>query len=212
MLLALAISALLQSGDPPISVKVSDEVFMRGDRARVYVKTTEPGYLLVLRADAQGRVRVLFPHAPDDDAYIRGGKQVEIRGRGDRDAFTVDDAEGSGKILAAVASRPFNTAEYARGGHWDYWAFALVDTTAVDTEALLLSIVDGMSAEGERYDYDLVTYTVGGSGGESGGYRHSPVHVGFYGWWGWGPPLGAWGWGARGWYAPYPRRCIGCRW
>jgi hypothetical protein len=209
MLLALALSVLLPSGDPPIKLKISDDVLMRGDRARVYVKTTQPGYLLVLRADAQGRVRVLFPQAPEDDSYIPAGKQLEVRGRGDRQAFTVDDAEGSGKILAAVASRPFNTAAYARGGHWDYWAFALVDTTAVDTEALLLSIVDGMSAGGERYDYDLVTYTVAGEG-ESGGYHHAPVHVGLYGWWGWGPPLGAWGW--TGWYAPIPRRCFGCRW
>lgn len=210
MLLVLALSVLLPSGDPPITVKVSNDVFMRGDRARVYVKSAQPGYLLVLRADARGRVRVLFPLGPDDDAYLRGGKQVEIRGRGDRDAFTVDDAEGSSKILAAVSSRPFNTAAYARSGHWDYWAFSLVDTTAVDTEALLLSIVDGMSAEGEKYDYDLVTYTVAGSERESGGYHHAPLHVGLYGWWGYGPPLGAWGW--TGWYAPIPRRCFGCRW
>ena len=65
-----------------------------------------------------------------------------------------------------------------------------------------------LAAETERYGH----YTVAGEGSESGGYHHAPVHVGLYGWWGWGPPLGAWGWGARAWYAPIPRRCFGCRW
>ena len=211
MLLVLALSLLMPSADPPVKLKVSNDMFMRGDRARVYVKVAQPGYLLVLKADANGRVRVLFPQAPDDDTYIPAGKQLEIRGRGDREAFTVDDAEGSGKIIAAVSSRPFNTADYSRGGHWDYWALSLVDTAGVDTEALLLSIADGMSAQGERYEYDLVTYRVAGEEERGGyGYAHPRVHIGIYGGWGYAPPLGAWGWG--GWYAPVRRPCWGCRW
>lgn len=212
MLLALAISLLIPSGDPPVKLKISEDMFMRGDRARVYVKSAQPGYLLVLRADAKGRVRVLFPQSPDDDSYIRAGKQLEVRGRGDRDAFTVDDAEGSSKIIAAVSPRPYNTAAYSRAGHWDYGAFSIIDTTGVDTEALLLSIADGMSAEGEKYEYDLVTYTVASEEERGGGYgsAHPRVHIGIYGGWGYGPPLGAWGW--RSWYAPVHRPCWGCRW
>jgi|SRR6185295_7931484 hypothetical protein len=212
MLFALAIALLIPSGDPPVKLKVSNDMFMRGDRARVYVKSAQPGYLLVLRADAKGRVRVLFPQDPDDDTYIRAGKQLEVRGRGDRDAFTVDDADGAGKIIAVVSPQPFNTAEYSRGGHWDYWALSLVDTASVDAEALLLSIADGMSAQGEKYEYDLVTYTVASEEEHGGGYgyAHPRVHIGIYGGWGYAPPLGAWGW--RGWYGPVRRPCWGCRW
>ena len=212
MLLVLALSLLLPSGDPPVKLKVSNDMFMRGDRARVYVKSAQPGYLLVLKADAKGRVRVLFPQSPDDDTYIPKGKQLEIRGRGDRDAFTVDDADGPGKIIAAVSPRPFNTAQYARSGHWDYWALSIVDTSGVDTEALLLSIADGMAAQGEKYEYDLVTYTVASEEqhADGYGYAHPRVHIGFYGTWGY-PPLGAWGWRSS-WYAPVRRPCWGCRW
>ena len=212
MLLVLALSLLMPSGDPPVRLKVSNDMFMRGDRARVYVKSAQPGYLLVLKADAKGRVRVLFPQSPDDDSYIPRDKQFEVRGRGDRDAFTVDDADGPGKIIAAVSPRPFNTSAYARGGHWDYWALSIVDTSGVDTEALLLSIADGMSAQGERYEYDLVTYTVASPEEHAGAYGHAypRVHIGFYGTWGYGPPLGAWGW--RSWYAPVRPPCWGCRW
>src|SRR6266550_4331963 len=108
MLLALAPLVFLVLAppalrDPPIKIKLSDDVYLRGERARVKVKTIENGYLLVVRADAQGRIRVLFPQEPGDAAAIRGGREVEIRSRGNREAFTVDDADGSGKILAAVS-------------------------------------------------------------------------------------------------------------
>src|SRR5438093_1043789 len=58
MLLALAPLVFLLLApparrDPPIKIKLSDDVYIRGERARVKVKTTDNGYLLVLRADAQ---------------------------------------------------------------------------------------------------------------------------------------------------------------
>ena len=186
MLLALALSLLVPTGDPPIRVKVSDDVLFRGEHARVRVKTADSGYLLVLRADAQGRIRVLFPLEPGDDAAIRGGKEVEIRGRGGREAFTVDDAEGSGKILAVRSPQPFRFDAFVRSGHWDYNALAPGDSVD-DAEATLLALVDRMSAG--RYDYDLVTYTV---------TNHPPLRRAM-GWGGWG---GGWGWGGG---------CLRCR-
>ena len=192
MVLALALAALLPAADPPIRVKVSDDVFVRGERARVRVKTTQPGYLLVLRADAQGRIRVLFPLEPGDNAAIRGGKEMEIRGRGDRVAFTVDDAEGSGKILAAFSAQPFQFDSFSLGGHWDYRALAA--DSGDDVEAALLGLVHQMS--GGAYDYDLVTYTVT----DHPSFRRRPM-------WGWG----GWGWGGR-WGGWYGRRCLRCGW
>lgn len=189
MVLALALAVLLPSSDPPIKIKMSDDVFARGERARVRVKTAHSGYLLVLRADAQGRIRVLFPLEPTDAAAIRGGKEIEIRGRGDRDAFTVDDAEGSGKIIAAVSAQPFQVDSFALGGHWDYRALAARDS-GNDAEAALLALVNQMS--GGAYDYDLVTYTVT----NHPSFRRSPM----------------WGWGGRGWGGWYGPRCFRCRW
>jgi Domain of unknown function (DUF4384) len=193
MVFALALAVLMPPpvADPPIRVKISDDVFVRGERARVRVKTTHDGYLLVLRADAQGRIRVLYPLEPTADAAFRGGKEIEIRGRGDRAAFTVDDADGSGKILAAISPQPFQFDSFALSGHWDYRALAAADS-GDDVEATLLSLVHQMS--GGAYDYDLVTYTVT----DHPSFRRAPM-------WGWG------GWGGRwgGWYGP---RCVRCGW
>src|SRR2546427_6876296 len=65
MMLALAVSLALAapsaaaaSDDPPIHVWLNqDNYFVRGDRARVYVRSAADGYLVVLRADADGRLR-----------------------------------------------------------------------------------------------------------------------------------------------------------
>ena len=115
MMLALLLSFALanpQPNDPPaVRVQLNHDQFRSGDNARVYVETARDGYLIVLHADPQGRVRVLFPLDPSDDDFVRGGRRQELRGRSDRDAFQVDDDDGSGtvavlEIAEALVSAP----------------------------------------------------------------------------------------------------------
>ena len=47
--------------DPPIRLWINnDRQFERGDRAKVQVQTDDDGYVVVLQADPDGRVRVLW--------------------------------------------------------------------------------------------------------------------------------------------------------
>src|SRR5262245_60690207 len=88
------------SDDPPVRVWFnSDGNYGFADRAKVYAKAAENGYLIVLRADAGGRVRVLFPLDPTDDQRITAGKKYELKGRGGREAFIADDTAGHGTVL-----------------------------------------------------------------------------------------------------------------
>src|SRR5260221_5064101 len=156
LLLSLVVSA---SHDPPVKVWLNhDNYFQRGDKARVNVRLAEDGYVLVLRADAEGRVRVVFPLDPSDDNFVRGHETIEVRGRGDREAFVVDDREASGLVLAARSTTPFKLDEFVRGDPWDY---RVLDARQAgdDKEAGLLDMVQRMTAEG-RFDYDAVTYVV----------------------------------------------------
>jgi hypothetical protein len=194
MLLALALSLTVPlTSDPPIRIKLSDDAFIRGEQARVRVKTAEDGYLLVLRADGQGHIRVLFPLEPTENGTIRGRKEFEVRGRGDRAAFVVDEGEGSGKVLAARSREPFRFDQFSHNSHWDYAALVTQDST-VDAEAALLDLVEKMAAG--PYDYDVVTYTVSAH----------PAYRRLAGWgwggWGWNDPwFGCWR--CRGFYGPY---------
>ncbi|HMH81559.1 MAG TPA: DUF4384 domain-containing protein, partial [Gemmatimonadales bacterium] len=169
--------------DPPIKVWLNHDDFQRGDKARVNVRVADDGYLIVLRADARGRVRVLFPLDPSDDAFVRGGKTVEVRGRGDREAFSVDDGEGSGLVLAARAVAPFKFDEFVRGDHWDYRVLSARES-GDDKEAALVDIVQRMAPDG-HFDYDAVTYVVAAARNYSASYYpgYSGLGIGFG--WGW---------------------------
>jgi hypothetical protein len=156
MLLALLLS--LTQSPPPIKVEINHDRFAPGDQARIYVQTERDGYLMVLHADPSGRVRVLFPLDPTDDDFIRGGRKVEIRGRGDRDAFVVDDDDGTGTVIAAVSADPFKYDDFTRNGHWDYRVLRDASTRN-DPLTGLLDLADSM-ASGAHYDYDEVTYYV----------------------------------------------------
>src|SRR5690242_2563803 len=155
---ATAPSARVVSDDPPIKVWLNHDNYYRGDKARVNVRVADDGYVVVLRADADGRVRVLFPLDPGDDAFVRGGETIEVRGRGDREAFYVDEREGSGLVLAARSATPFKFEPFVRGDHWDYRVLD-VRQSGDDKEAALVDIAQRMT-DG-HFDYDAVSYVVG---------------------------------------------------
>src|SRR5256885_3740165 len=156
-LLAAAPPEAIRSDDPPIKVSLNqDNYFVRGDRARVKIRTAEDGYVVVVRADAQGRVRVLFPLDPTDDDFVRGGRNTEVRGRGDREAFYVDDADGAGLVLAARSAAPFKFDEFGRGDHWDYRVLT-ARAAGDDKEHSLLDIEHRITPH-LHFDYDGAHY------------------------------------------------------
>lgn len=181
LLLALAPAVTQSDGPAPITVKLNHEQFSRGDHARVYVQTAQDGYLVVLHADPEGRVRVLFPRDPTDDAFVRGGKRQEIRGRSDRDAFLVDgdDDDGAGTVLAAVSNDPFVYDGFVLNGHWDYRSLGQ-GSVKDDPLAGLLDIVRRMSGE-KRFEYDAATYVISNQIARYGyghGYGYSRFRLG----------------------------------
>jgi hypothetical protein len=158
LLMAVALPSALFGDDPPIHVRLDAERYYRGDRGRVWVETVRDGYVLALHAGPTGRVRVLFPLDPGDDAFVRGGEALELLGRGDREAFFVDAREGSGMVLATYSPDPFRFDEFVRGDHWDYRVLGGPDVRE-DPEAALLEIV-GRMASGGRFEYDVGRYVV----------------------------------------------------
>jgi len=219
------------SDDPPVRIDLNHEQFTRGDRARVYVQTAEDGHLVVLHADPEGRIRVLFPLDPSDDDFVRGGRKVEIRGRSDRDAFFVDAGDGSGTVVAVLSPDPLSFDGFVRNDHWDYRSLGPTsEDQRSDPLASLLDVARRMAGE-SHFEYDVATYVVGdqiasryGYGSDYYGYDSygfgsygfgHPYRYGFgvgFGYpWGYDPfcydPFWGWNCGARfggfGYYSPY---------
>src|SRR3989441_11500319 len=110
--------AAAASDDPPIHVWLNqDNYFVRGDRAKVYVRAAADGYLVVVRADADGRGRVLFPIDPSDDIFMRAHKKFEVRSRGDGEAFRVHGRGGPGGGVPAWPASRFKFTGSVAGVH-----------------------------------------------------------------------------------------------
>ena len=178
---------------PAIQITLNnDGDFAPGGRVNVQVQTNDDGYLVVFRVDGDGQIRVIFPLDPDGDAFIRGGKAYELRGRGDHESFFADNVSGSGLVYAAISHSPFVFTDYAANGHWDYQALRLPDSSS-DAENDLTTIVSQMTNH-TRFDYDAVGYRVQeiGTIAAVGGGGYYP-----------------------GYYDPYydpSWRCLGCGW
>src|SRR5205814_5528650 len=151
---ATAASARVVSDDPPVKVWLNHDNYYRGDKARVNVRLADDGYIVVLRADADGRVRVLFPLDPGDDAFVRGGETIEVRGRGDREAFYIDEREGSGLVVAARSATPFKFDPFVRGDHWDYRVLDVRQSGDDKEAALVADPVIPMIAAQERVEVE----------------------------------------------------------
>lgn len=218
LLSSLSLLALSMAPEPPagrlaraaITLELSQAgAYLPGDSVSVRVHVETDGYLLVLRADASGRIRVLFPLDPTDDAYVRGGRRYDLLSRGDR-AFTflAEASGGNGTILAALSPDPLTPGQYALNGHWDYHVLSRADD---EDELALRAVAEKMIPT--RFEYDVLPYFVeGGDAGlmaaasdGGGGSTSLAIGVGgcwgcgFGGWWGagWGWGIG-WGWGS-GW-------------
>ena len=182
--------------DAPPAIQVSlnnDGSYTPSGLVQVRVQTTDDGYLTVFRVDGDGRIRVIFPLDPDGDAFVRGGKEYELRGRGDEGTFLADDRSGTGMVYAALSHTPYQFAVFAANGHWDYNALRLSDSSS-DAETDLTAIVASMTAR-TRFDYDAIGYRVQNLGTVTTAVSGGGYYPGFY------DPS----------YNP-SWRCLGCGW
>lgn len=156
---ALALSVALPGGDvPPITVSLNNGgQYNRGEWATVTFKTAADGYVVVLQADENGKVRVLFPLDPGDDYFVRGGKNYAIVGRDSRGSFYLQQGGGGGMVYAAWSKSPYQLAGFTRGDHWDFGVFDQFNA-ANDPEATMTDLVLQMTSQG--FDYAIDRYIV----------------------------------------------------
>jgi len=146
---------------PPLQIWMNnDRRFREGDRVRLQVDADVDGYLLVLNYDTDGRLRVLFPLDPRDDALVRAGRRYEVRGDDATAAFRAG-GDGTGLVYSAIAREPWRFDDIVLDGRWDY-ARLSIDRDADNPEAAITELVQQLSGPG-GFDYDLAGYRVYGT-------------------------------------------------
>ena len=152
MVLTLAFAAALLVQTPhapqPVGVWRSDST--------LYVTLRQPGDLLVLHVDANGRIQVLFPASPDDGTAMLSNDTLVV-------IPLPPTAEGNPATFIAVRSRwAFDFAALREGATWNYHDALLLQPTAGDPLAALLDIADRVT-DGRPYDFGVVAYTRAGT-------------------------------------------------
>lgn len=150
--------ALLQSAAQDIAVWTDrDDPYRRGQQAHVYIRSNQPAYITVVRADTDGRIAVIFPRDPWADNFFGGGGGAGSDFRVD-DGFTVEDDPGIGYVIAIASSTPFDYDAIARGDRWDYSRIAQ-EPVRGDPYVALTRFARRIAPEG-AYDYDIAPYHV----------------------------------------------------
>src|SRR5213594_1777010 len=173
MLAQLAALSLLASSGQPVGwpdassrtrIEVwtnrGDDAYASGQGARVFFRSEVDAYVTVLRVDTDGRVRVLFPLEPWEDNFARGGREYEIQGGYERDAFSIDDYPGVGYIFAVAAADPFVYDAFETGDHWDYRAIADGRVHGDPYVALTDLAQRILPADYRDWNYDITPYYV----------------------------------------------------
>jgi len=140
---------------PAAAARAPDAVRVRRADSSLYITLHERGHVVLLHVDAIGRIRVLFPLAPDDSAAMSGDAPVAVS--------LPPAAQGNPATFVAVWSRwPFDFAALRAGPTWNYQDAWLLQPTAGDPLAALLDITDRVT-DGRPYDYGVVTYARDGT-------------------------------------------------
>lgn len=146
---------------PAIQLWISNNrQFEPGQPVRVQVETGMSGYLLVLRFDAEGQLRVLFPLDPSDDGAVQAGRRYELRDFGADQSFLAEAYGGAGLVYAALATDPFRLDAFREGGEWNYQALRIAVETE-DPEADMTTLVQQVVSS-QGFDYDVLDYWVDG--------------------------------------------------
>src|SRR2546425_8179042 len=137
-----------------------DSPYASGQAVRVHFRADRDAFVTILRVDTDGRVRVLFPREPWEDNFARSGRDYEVQGGYDRDAFYVDDYPGVGYLFAVASADPFVYDGIQSKEHWDYRSIA-DGRVRGDRYVALRDLAQRLVPDGySDWDYDIAPYYV----------------------------------------------------
>ncbi|HVH09616.1 MAG TPA: DUF4384 domain-containing protein [Gemmatimonadales bacterium] len=137
-----------------------EDPYASGQGVRVHFRTAEDGYVTILRLDTDGRVRMLYPREPWEDTFAEGGREYDVPGSGEGNAFYIDDYPGVGYVFAVLARDPFVYDAIVTRDHWDYRSIANGRVHG-DPYVAVTDLAQRIVPDGYRdWDYDVAPYYV----------------------------------------------------
>lgn len=135
----------------------------RGERVRVYYRVSADAYVAIFHIDTDGTVRLVHPRAPDEDNYVRGGRDYRLLFP--RSPYWyVDEYDGKGYFFIVASSRPLDFSEFGYsyyGAGWDLTQVGrqIYRDPYVAMDDYVAALVPDWEQEG--YGLDFLAYNVG---------------------------------------------------
>ncbi len=142
-----------------------DPVLQRGDRVRVYFRASRDAYTAVFHIDTNGVVRLLFPSAPGDPQWIRGGQDYRLLLPG-TSTWSVDEDPGMGYFFLLVSPEPLDYSALGYSALTGGWDLSRVSARVYGDPYLAMDdFVEALLPDWEYVDFalDYTSYHVGQS-------------------------------------------------
>ena len=138
-------------------------LLQRGDRVRIYYRTSAAAYTAIFHIDTDGSVQLLHPRAPDDEYYAQGGRDYRLLFPQSPYWF-VDEYPGKGYFFLLASAEPFDFSDFDYARYDRGWDLTKVGRavyqdpyTAID-EYVARLLPDWETAP---YALDFISYDVG---------------------------------------------------
>ncbi|MDH4045462.1 MAG: DUF4384 domain-containing protein [Gemmatimonadota bacterium] len=140
----------------------ADDLFERGNRMTIFVRTDVDAYVTLFRVNTDGRVRVLYPARPYEDSYVRGATTYAVPGTREGYTLRVEEYPGEGFLFALVTLDPIAFDQFARGPEWNYASLGLASRITGDPYVLFSDLLAALVPETyPDYAYAVTPYYVG---------------------------------------------------
>ena len=164
------VEAQERSYDSPLEARVwldrgDDPVLQRGDRVRVYYRTSVDAHTAIFRIDTDGRVTLVQPAHPGAEELIRGGRDYRLLFPQSAQ-WVVGEDPGIGYYFIVASEQPLDFSRFEFVPEEDRWDLGRVgETVYEDPYVAIDAYVAELISDWEvaPYALDFIEYSVGES-------------------------------------------------
>lgn len=142
-----------------------DPVLQSGDRVRVYYRASYDAYVAVFQITTDGVLRLMYPAAPHQNGFARGGRDYRVL-LPESPYWFVDDAPGMGYFFVVASPDPMDYSSFAYSRQDGGWDLSLVGQNVYTDPYLAMDdVVAALIPDWEYVPYalDFLSYDVGGA-------------------------------------------------
>jgi hypothetical protein len=124
--LVTLLAAPVVGQQPDLSARIwldrgEDALLRRGETARLYYRTAADAYVAIFQIDTNGTTQLLFPRSPEENHYVRAGRDYRLLFP-ESTVWYVQDDPGMGYFFVIASPEPFDFRDFRYShfeGGWD---------------------------------------------------------------------------------------------